>query len=203
MKIALIIIGIVVVLIVAFGVWRYFATVIGGLRRDQALVAEIQPIIMAIREGGEVPMDQIARLAERTDTRSALYRALHEIDRSDLFPEQYRELKQIAESDLVVWLLHQNELGAKPDEIELARVIEKVEGDPIEEKYRFFVFKFRTHPPHWAAKDGWMAGVAGPYCDGEDPLQSPPGVFSRFEAFDSATPEEHLQKTEGLVLRKL
>lgn len=106
-----------------------------------------------------------------------------QIDQEELFPDEHRELKYIAESDLAAWLLHPNELDAVPDNIELAEVIEREGGEP-REKYRFYVFKFRTLEPHWMAKHGWVAGVAGPYWDGEDPEDAPPGVFSRFEAFN-------------------
>ena len=111
-------------------------------------------------------------------------------------------LEMIAESDLVAWLLHPNELGGVPDGIELAEVIEREEGDPPE-KYRFYVFKFRTLEPHWMARHGWVAGVAGPYWDGQDPDASPPGVFSEFEPFNLRTPAEHLARIEQIVLRKL
>lgn len=58
------------------------------------------------------------------------------------------------------------------------------QGQPTE-ACRFFVFRFRTKPPHWAAKDGWLAGVAGPYWENEEPDLVPAGVFSRFEAFSN------------------
>lgn len=74
------------------------------------------------------------------------------------------------------------------------------QGQPTE-ACRFFVFRFRTKPPHWAAKDGWLAGVAGPYWENEEPDLVPAGVFSRFEAFDSCSPDEHLNKTVELVMK--
>lgn len=202
MKVVLIVIGCLVALVVVFIVWRYIATIAGASRRDQALLSAIEPVLSAVRSGATVATDQLIDLARRPDTRSILFRALHELNQSGLIPEEYRSLRSIAESDLVGWLVHPNELGAVPDEIELLKEIEREEGDPPE-KYRFFVFKFRTKPPHWAAKDGWTAGVAGPYWDGEPPLHMPAGVFSRFESIDSATPEEHLHKVEKLVLQKL
>jgi len=189
----------VIVTIVVLVVGLFIAAIMGDRRRAKELLAEIMPVIQAIREGGPTPTEDIARLAERPDTRGGLYQALHELGRPVLFPEQYSELHQIAESHLVVWLLHPNELRSMPDEIELVKAIEREEGDPPK-KCRFFVFKFRTHPPHWAAKDGWMAGIAGPYWDGEEPLYSPPGVFSRLESFDSLPPEEHLERCQGRVV---
>lgn len=95
---------------------------------------------------------------------------------------------------MAAWLLFPTELGVLPDEIVLTKEIKRGEGAPSR-PCRYFIFKFRTHPPHWAAKDGWMAGVAGPYFSDWKSEESPSMVFSRFEAYDSATPEEHLNKT--------
>lgn len=58
---------------------------------------------------------------------------------------------------------------------------------------RYFVFRFRTNPPHWAAKSGWMAGVAGPYFPGDEAFDAPAaGVFSKFESFETRSLEDHL-----------
>jgi hypothetical protein len=94
----------------------------------------------------------------------------------------------LSEGQLVEWLLHPNELGARPDEIELMKKIE--DGD----RGRWLVYRFRMREPHWAAKDGWMAGVVGPVgpADDAEPLPEAPVVFSMFNAFDSASPEEHV-----------
>lgn len=65
------------------------------------------------------------------------------------------------------------------------------------------VFRFRTKPPHWAATTGWMAGVAGPYFDGDDAFDAPAaGVFSKFEAFESRSPEDHLAAMEQMNRRR-
>ena len=55
--------------------------------------------------------------------------------------------------------MHPNELGAKPDEIEAVRIIERTEDG---KRCKFIVYRFRTRPPHWAARKGWLAGIAGP-----------------------------------------
>lgn len=200
MKIAIIIVLCVILLLIVFVLWRHHATVKGGQELGMALMSEVGPLVSAIESGQQYSSDTLTSLAKRRDTRSVLFRTLHEVKKSGLFPKEYGALWQIAESDLTAWLMHPNELGAVPDEMILAKEIERSEGEPPQ-RYRFFIFKFRTLPPHWAADKGWTAGIAGPYWDGELPLTSPPGVFSRFESFDSATPEEHLQKTEDLVLK--
>ena len=202
MKIVFIIIISVFLVICLFVCWRHYATLQGQRKLDSLIMSQISPIVSMIQSGGPIETDRILDIAKRPETRSTLFRALHEINRPELFPREYSELWQIAESDLVTWLMHPNELGVSPDEIVLAKEIDWIEGNPTQ-KYRFFIFKFRISPPHWTSDKGWMAGVAGPYWDGELPLVSPPCVFSRFEPFDSATSEEHLKKTEKLLLKVL
>jgi diadenosine tetraphosphatase ApaH/serine/threonine PP2A family protein phosphatase len=200
-KILFIIVGGLMGAFVLMTAWFYIRARMGNRRNVEALLADILPVISALREGRTIPQEQITQLAKRPDTRGGLYQALSEMGHASLFPGEYAALPKIAESHLVVWLLHPHELGAIPDGIELVKDIERQEGDPPE-SHHFFVFKFRTNPPHWAAKSGWMAGVAGPYAAGQPPLGSPSVVFSRLEAIDSATPEEHLGKIEKLFSKK-
>ena len=151
------------------------------------LTARLEPVLAALREGRTPSPDAVHALAADPATRGVLRRALREMKRGDLFPERHATPAALAESDLVVWLMHGNELGAAPDGIELVTGIDRPGTG------RFFVFRFRTDPPHWAADQGWMAGVAGPYGEAEEAFDNPAaGVFSRFEPFDSRSPEDHL-----------
>ncbi|MBI5386892.1 MAG: hypothetical protein HZA90_19645 [Verrucomicrobia bacterium] len=187
----------VIALLMGLVLWAY----LGSVRQRRGLYAKIKPVIADLEKGRVVPTEQLEQLAADAETRNLLRRELQRIGRSELFPQRYGSLAAMAESDLVVWLLHPNELAAKPDQIEVAKVIERQEGTPSKTDV-FFVFRFRTLPPHWHAKDGWMAGVAGPYVEGEDDDRLERIVFSRFEAFDKRTPEEHLVEIEKLVSRK-
>jgi hypothetical protein len=61
---------------------------------------------------------------------------------------------------------------------------------------------YRIKEPHRAAKDAWLAGVAGPY-----PVDGPvgsgaPGTFSRFESYDSKSSEKHVRTTHHLVVER-
>lgn len=60
---------------------------------------------------------------------------------------------------MVNGLIFPTELNAAPDEIELIKTVRV--DKPITGAIEYFVFKFRMHEPHWAAKDGWMVGVSG------------------------------------------
>jgi len=197
---AIIIIVTIVVMIIVFIIWRYYSVNAGYTKAMMPLYARVEPVVAAIQEGKDVAVSDIEALAKRSDTRAILYQGLAAVDRLHRFPAQYQSLEQIAESHLVIWLLHPNELNAVPDEIELVKTVERSEGDPPE-PLLFFIFKYRTHPPHWAADKGWMAGIAGPYWENELPVAPPSCVFSRFEPFESHTPEEHLQQTLEVVLK--
>ncbi len=66
--------------------------------------------------------------------------------------------------------------------------------------YDYYLFRFRTHPPHWAAKDGWTAGVSGPFLGKNSPSTESYGdTFSSFEEWDSKQPDEHVGNIRGLI----
>lgn len=198
MKIVLLILGALAALIVLFVVWRLYATIAGSKRTYLKLAARIAPVSLALRDGRiprQVDLDAFA--ADRT-TRKVLYEELEIHDRLDLFPPAFRTQEALAEADLAAWLAHPNELGSVPDEIELMKQVPA----PGLDGQSYYAFRYRMREPHWSAKDGWMAGVAGPY-DPRGPLAtSGRGTFSRFEAYDSRTPEEHVLVTHLLVFER-
>jgi hypothetical protein len=174
-------------LVAALIVWMIVRAVRLTAATTKLLAGRMEPVIAALRDGRTPPPDDVHALAADATTRSTLRRVLRDMGRGELFPQRYAGPEALAESDLVVWLMHGNELGAAPDAIELATAIDRDGAG------RFFVFRFRTEPPHWASSKGWMAGVAGPYAAGEEAFDTPAaGVFSRFEPFDSRSPEEHV-----------
>ena len=197
MKIVLIVIGVLVLLAVLFVVWRIWATIRGGRRADLGLLARVEPVIVALRENRTPSSADLERFASDRVTRRVLYDTLDTADRSELFPAQWRTWPAMAEADLVLWLNHPNELGAPPDEIEVMATV-AAPGDDQPRRH-YFVFRFRSHPPHWAASSGWTAGVAGPYDLDATPAPGGHGTFSRFEPWDSRTPEDHV----GVVHRQV
>ena len=199
MKIFFIVLGCFIALVIAFVVYRYFATINGQQKSMQALFDKIEPVIADLKAGRTPAVEKIEALAASADTRNILFSELRALQREDLFPQKYRSIEAIGESDLVIWLLHPNELGTKPDEIEAMKQIEREEGG---DKYRFVVYRFRTREPHWTAKDGWLAGIAGPYWEGKTPNGLPGGVFSKFEPYDSKSADQHFEEIEKLLLGK-
>ena len=186
--------GVVLMLVV----WLYYRAAAGGQRAYQKLVARIQPVTQALANGQSPAEADLVRFAQDRETRKALYTTLDAAGRADLFPSQFRTTEHMAEADLIAWLNHPNELGCPPSEIELvARVTEP--GAPSTDSV-YFVFRFRTLEPHWQAKAGWLAGVAGPYSTAAAPAPDAKGTFSRFEAIESRTPEDHVAVVHEAVV---
>jgi hypothetical protein len=103
----------------------------------------------------------------------------------------------MAQADMTAWLAYPTELDQQPDEMELLRTIELTShAGPCD----LFVFRFRTHDPHWAAGYGWMIGVAGPYVSSHQPTTVGLGfTFSRLSREDAMTLEEHVDELIGSV----
>jgi hypothetical protein len=199
MKIVLIAVAAVAGLAIAFVVWRLIATFQATKRRDRGLFEQVAPLIEQIKSGKEPDPAEIAKLADRMETRRAVYHALKELHREPLFPEQYLTKQAAAESDLAYWLLHPNELGSVPDGLELMTTVgRQYKGRPLE----YYVFRYRMLEPHWSAADGWMVGVSGPYPEGSPLYCWAPGTFSTFEKYDSKTPEEHVDWLHETMIKK-
>lgn len=168
-----------------------------ALLREGETLTDPRPRLFAVASLaglGETPDPCAVRsVAAEAETRVLLLQRLTARGRADLFPDAERTQERLAESEMVGWLTYPAELGRPPDAIELMRTVEADAGARGGGRYTWFVFRFRTEPPHWAADDGWMAGVAGPFRNADFPTTEAWGdTFSAFEAWDEATPEEHL-----------
>jgi hypothetical protein len=193
MKIAFITVGILVAAVVAFIAWLVWAACSGGRRSYARMAARIERVTKRLIAGEDPDPGDLERFARDRATRKVLYDALEHHQKLTLFPSQYLTPEAMAEADLVVWLAHPNELGAVPDEMELMATLPV--PAPGFDHQRYFVFRFKTKPPHWAAKDGWRAGVAGP-CRVDGPVApGASGTFSSFESYDAKSPEEHVRAT--------
>jgi hypothetical protein len=193
LRAALATVAVVVVAGIAFVAWRLWATEKGAEDVYLRLTQRIAPVEDRLAAGQDPDPADVERFARDRETRMVLYDALEHHGKLPLFPLQYATPEAIAEADLVLWLCHPNELDAAPDEIELMARI-PVPGEPSTDM-RYYVFRYRTKPPHWATNDGWLAGVAGPYPASGTASPGAAGTFSRFEPYDSRTPEEHVLVT--------
>jgi hypothetical protein len=152
-----------------------------------------------LRIGRPVEPRDVFQVAANPEVRNWLYDRLTDFGRPDLYPHALKTQEAFAEGEIVQWLTYPTELGRVPDEIELMAVITEDMGPP-EGLLDWYLFRFRTFPPHWAAEDGWIAGVAGPYLRKDAPgTRSYGDTFSKFTPWDSMTPEEHVADIRQLM----
>jgi hypothetical protein len=143
-----------------------------------------------IRCGSPVPERVLERVAADPETRLPLLENLDALGQPERFPAGYRNQPALAAAAMVQWLIYPTELGRTPDDLEQVAVVPLEHGEDFADVY---VFRFRTSEPHWAAEDGWMVGVAGPYLRSEQPTARDLGAtFSRFEPFDPDTLDERV-----------
>lgn len=157
-------------------------------------------VISLLKKQKTVPQSHFEQIAASAETRNWLYQRLNELGRQDLFPGQFRNQQAFAESDMVGWLIFPTELARVPDEIELMKIVSI--DTPRNGSLDYYVFRFRTYPPHWAADDGWIAGVSGPFLRKDAPSTIAHGdTFSSFNAWDSMTPDQHVGDVKELLAR--
>jgi hypothetical protein len=144
-------------------------------------------VLSLFRLGGAPPHEIINRCAACPETRLTLYKHIAELGRADVFPGEYFTQKHFAEADMVRWLTFPTELNTVPDEIELMGILNcRFAGQ------RFYLWRFRTVDPHEHARDGWLAGLSGPFGENDQlSAESTGGTFSCFKKWDEMAPIEH------------
>ena len=89
--------------------------------------------------------------------------------------------------------------GPRPEEIEL---VQAVQFDTATDAgwADYYLFRFRTDAPHWAARYDWLAGVAGPFLRKDQPtIQAQGDTFSAFTPWDRKSIAEHLDDVRELM----
>ncbi|MCF6308243.1 MAG: hypothetical protein L3J09_09825 [Flavobacteriaceae bacterium] len=172
MKIVLIVIGIIVLFII----YRYFAFKKESAQTYKLRFERIKPLQKKLGNGEEIKKEEVLEYAKDNKTRELTYQILYEHNKTELFPKEYLTIESGAESKLVNWLEFPTELDKTPDDI---KHIEKVKIEFDGNNVFYHVFKYMTNKPHWAAENGWMLGVVGPYFDDSKPYDFPAATFSR------------------------
>ena len=168
-------------------------------RRDPRL--QYFAAVSLMRLGQNVDSKYFGEIAAHSEMRTWLYQELRRRSQLALLPEKYLTQAALAESDMVHWLTYPTELGRVPDEIELMKVF-PIDTGLTGGIYDYYLFRFRTHEPHWAAKNGWIAGISGPFRRDEQPSTDALGdTFSTFDKWDSKSPEEHIGDIREIMER--
>jgi len=152
-----------------------------------------------LKSGDTLSKSEIENFSKSIETRADFYNLLVEFNKQSLFPREYYTFEKAAESVLTTWLLYPTELDTIPSEIEFLKKVNFLENDTT---FIYYVFKFKTEEPHWAAKDGWMIGVVGPYFKNSEPYDWTIGTFSKFSKVKESTPEKEVEWTHKNVYRK-
>jgi len=167
--------GIAVALLL-FIAWRWTSVGRGVRQRDESILKLIDPIGLKLDEGKTVTKEEVLEIARRPETRFMLYSGLNAMNQTDLIPSCFNSSIEQAESALAYWLMHPNEFRESPEKIEhLQLVTTKLNGENV----KFHVFRFRMPDGHWASKNGWLLGLAGPTEENAKPYTIMPGAFSR------------------------
>lgn len=156
--------------------------------------------VLSLLELGETPAPESLRdVAGDPESRGHLFRRLQSSNALDLMPSSERTQEKLAEADMVAWLTYPTELGRAPDQIELMNTAE-VDAGADGGVFVYYVFRFRTHEPHWSAKDGWMAGISGPFRKEDMPTMDGWGeTFSAFTKWDEFDASQHLSSVRQLM----
>lgn len=200
LKIVAIAAGIVVLALILFIIWRWMSVGRGMRQRDQRLLVRLDPIGEKIDAGQAVSREDIEVLAGRPEIRFFLFTMLRDMERPDLLPDQYTSSAAQGESALAYWMMHPNELQEAPEAIELVETLKRPIGSKDAE---FHVYRYRMPAGHWAAKDGWILGLAGPMMPGVEPYSEMTGAFSRAGDFEGkVTPAELVDWYLGMLGQK-
>jgi hypothetical protein len=167
---------VLIVLLVTFVIWRWTSVARGVRQRDERLIARLVPLGKKIEAGQAVSTQEVDELAARPEIRYLLFAMLRELKRPELLPTKYSSSVAQGESALAYWMMHPNELQDAPKEIEFIETVRRrVDGQDAD----FHVYRYNMPAGNWAAKDGWLLGLAGPMKPGFEPYSNPTGAFSR------------------------
>ncbi|AXY73572.1 hypothetical protein D3H65_06070 [Paraflavitalea soli] len=193
----------IVAAIAGFFIYRIIVLKNGRRKLYQQRFERVQPLYDKLESGQALTADEVYEYAKNLQTRETTFLLLNDHNMTDLFPREFYTIEKAAASNLVNWLEYPTELDACPDELEhLKRVT--IDFDGQNNFVHYEVFRYRVNPPHWAAEDGWILGVVGPYFDDSQPYDHPSNTFSRISSkADMVTPEEEVKWVhENLSMRR-
>lgn len=187
----LIIVGSLVLIVLGYLLYRAVMFKVERRRMDQKRHDRIRDLAGCLERGDRLTRTDVHGYFQNRQTRVDAHALLLGFEQLDAIPDEFKSLVIGAEGQLAIWLEFPTELDAAPSEMEhMGHVSIGSEGTPGEVRYE--TFRFRMDPPHWAAKDGWMIGVVGPFAEDSLPYEPVNGTFSRFNSIEGHTAEEEV-----------
>jgi hypothetical protein len=150
--------------------------------------------VSLLRRREQVDASELEAIAASVEVRIILWGRLRTLRMESLMPRRWSAPEMLAASELSNWVSHPMEMGVPPEDVELMTTFKVETGGRCEDAY---LFRYREYPRPWEPGGGWMAGIVGPYRDG----QLIGYCWSAFESWDSRTPEEHIAKLCASVSR--
>lgn len=183
METAFAIIGTLIAGALGYGAYKRYVARKKYKDRDADIFEKLAPLTEIVEKGEDPDPALLQALAQDTALRSAMYAILKVNEKTHLFPKAFLNFEAGAETAMVYWLLHPNELGQSPDHIKFLKKVQReyqLKGREEKEPLDYYVFQFRMDEPHWAAEFGSVLGVTGPYVAESEPYDSAPATFSRY-----------------------
>jgi hypothetical protein len=145
-----------------------------------------------LRQLQPVDPDELEKTAASHEVRILLWEQLRLQNMDWLMPKAWSGREMLAASELSRWVAHPMELGIPPEEIELMGIFPETTDAGLAD---VFLFRFREYPKPWEPGEGWKAGIAGWYREGN----AIGSCWSAFENWHSRSPEEHFRKLQGNI----
>lgn len=198
----LLIIILILIAIAGFVTYRIISVRKAGRETLQRRFKRIQSLYDKAESEQPLMPDEVYPFAKNILTREATFNILKDHGLQELFPKEFLSFEKAGESYLANWLEFPTELDACPDEMEhIKRVSFDFDGQNNFVHYE--VYKYRINEPHWAAKDGWMVGVVGPYFNDSQPYDHPQATFSRVSStVDKVSPDEEAKWVHENITNK-
>ena len=152
-----------------------------------------------LKSGQSLQKEEVEKFSSDLSTRVDFYNLLSKFNEVNVFPTAYNNFERAGESVLANWLAYPTELDTIPSQIQLVKKVDFAENDSI---FIYYVYKFKTEPPHWSAKDGWMLGVVGPFLNNSKPYDWTNGTFSRMSKVNEMSCEKEVEWTHKNVFRR-
>ena len=188
MVVALIVFALIASGVGAFFIYRSQAEKLENDISEEQRFIRVQQLYERLHDQQMTSESELMEYVKNISTREIVYQLLQTYHKEELFPKAYYTFEYAAASNLANWLEFPTELGTCPDEIEHVKKVDAANG-----KEFYHVFKFRVTAPHWAAENGWMLGVVGPYTGDSKPYDTPKHTFSRYAKENESTPEEEVR----------
>jgi hypothetical protein len=162
------------VLFIAFVVWRYTSVRRGARQRDEIILSRLDALGTKLGNGEEVSVEDVAEAARAPENRPLLYEVLKHYEQTNLFPSEYLDPREQGVALLSYWLMHPNESGAAPAEVEHVGDFDREVNN---RKAMFSVYRFKEA----SEAPQSLMGVVGPFYKA-GAINFGATAFSRFDA---------------------